>query len=246
MENTTSIVPEELPSQHDAAPTEAPALEGGRDMLIYATAFGGGARPDLSQLTDAVSPDGLFLPRVDGRVVIERWIEDKNPEGKTWFDTRTYLIVSIDQINGDLRLRDEDAGGYAMSNFKTAPKDRYTFKFPPKLGTKRANEVKKSKKRSARKGAKAPKVDWVDTAAKKEAAEARVSKPRRVYPECGGFLVLVKGERYFTKVTDLDVSGGLILGKPEGGKVTVTHPGTGLSESWSHFPKSAWEAAKGR
>lgn len=227
-------------------PTEAYAFGGGKDLLIFATALVQSEPPDISDLADAVSPAGEFIPRVDERVVIERWLE-QGKDDKVWFDTRTYLITDVDQTSGRLWMRDEDAGGSAMSNFKTAPKDRYTFKIPPKRGTPVAEEVQNMKKTSRRQrtskrvAGSSPSKSKVVTLKK----GVKLEKPRKVYNECGGHLVLFKGQRYFTGKSDLDTTKGLIV-LPNVGtmSVVVQDPHTGDKEIWKGLDKSEYNAMK--
>lgn len=229
---------EESTTQEALVEKEATAFGGGLDLLLYATALGGNDPPDISGFDDAVDTNNEFIPRVDERVVIERYIEHADGNTK-WFDTRTYIVSDIDQVTGNIRLWDEDAEGQAQSNFKTAPADRYKFKIPPKRGTAKAAEVKKSRKRKSSKRIAGSSVEW------NEGKKPKVNKPRRVYEECGGVLVMYKSNRYFSNNTDVDITKGVIItGEKNAFTASIQEVNGPARETWRLLPTDEWKKLK--
>lgn len=83
-------------------------------------------KPDISRLPDAIGPDGKPLFRVGEKIVIERRAGVLN--GNPYLDTRTYLVVRINDDNGNLELFDESTASSSLSNYIVGPKRGYVFK----------------------------------------------------------------------------------------------------------------------
>lgn len=83
-------------------------------------------KPDISRLPDAIGPDGKPLFRVGEKIVIER--RAGVLAGNPYLDTRTYLVVRINDDNGNLELFDESTASSSLSNYIVGPKRGYVFK----------------------------------------------------------------------------------------------------------------------
>lgn len=92
-------------------------------------------RPDISWLENAVvTVDGAVVPlfNVGDRIVIERYCHSLS--GSPWLDTQTYVVVSIDDDSGDVRLWNPDLKQHAASNFMTAIARGDVMKLAPTKG----------------------------------------------------------------------------------------------------------------
>lgn len=73
-------------------------------------------RPDLSNLPNAIGPDGYPLFVKGDRIVIER--RASFLAGNPYLDTRTYRVEAVDLDTGKVNLWDESLSQYATDNWK--------------------------------------------------------------------------------------------------------------------------------
>ena len=96
-------------------------------------------KPDISRLPNAIGPDGKPLFRIGEKIIIER--RSTVLAGNPYLDTRTYMVVNINNDNGTLDLFDEDLAQSALSNYITGLQKGYVFKLA------RGNQVATKRKR---------------------------------------------------------------------------------------------------
>lgn len=108
------------------------------------------AKPDISRLPDAIE-GGKLLLKPGERIVIERRVPFL--AGCPYLDTRTYLINSIDEAKGVLRLWDEAFQQWAMDNYVKGPSYGQVYKMA--LG--RSVTTKKKRGRPRKNPVEAPK-----------------------------------------------------------------------------------------
>lgn len=105
-------------------------------------------KPDISKLFPASElVDGELLPLfgVGDRIVIERHAHSL--PGNPWLDTQTYVVQSIDDETGVLRLWNPDLHQFAMGNYITGPARGDDYR----LAGDRRNPVGKRKRGRPRK-----------------------------------------------------------------------------------------------
>lgn len=108
------------------------------------------AKPDISRLPDAIA-GGKLLLKPGERIVIERRVPFL--DGCPYLDTRTYVIKSIDEATGVLRLWDESFQQWAMDNYAKGPSYGQVYKMA--LG--RSVTTKKKRGRPRKNPVEAPK-----------------------------------------------------------------------------------------
>ena len=170
-------------------------------------------KPYIDHLEDAII-DGEFMLQPGKSVIIERYASILS--NRPWLDTRSYLIVSINAVTGELRLKD-DVGQTCVSNYITGPQLGYRFKVP------------EGERALPRRNKAAPKVS------KAEKARVKAEKPdplRRVYSTKGVIHTRIKGVAYVpegpTKATDSDRLATKVIGT----KLIVKHLEAGWEETW--------------
>jgi hypothetical protein len=95
-------------------------------------------KPDISWLEDAVATleDGTVVPlfNVGDSIVIEQYATLL--KNRPWLDTQTYIVRSIDDETGIIKLWNPVLEQQAMNNFITGPKDGgCVFKLAPSRGS---------------------------------------------------------------------------------------------------------------
>lgn len=95
-------------------------------------------KPTIDSLDDAVERDEngklRFIVEPGQKVIIERMTMQAGDGQIRWLDTETYLVVSVDQDTGVLRLTNLSLRCAAMSNFITGLERGYRFKIPGRTG----------------------------------------------------------------------------------------------------------------
>lgn len=184
------------------------------------------SRPDIDHLDDAIAFNGqspMFLQQPGNRVIIERFSSCLS--GSPWLDTRSYIVVRVNQTSGDLKLLDEEMRHHASSNFIEGTKLGYRFKIPGR-GIKalpRKSTVEKQK------------IEKAEPKEKKTTADGE--KERRVYSTKGVIHTRIKGLAYVpqgeTKATD----GMRLLMSSVGKNLRVKNVEQNWEETW--FPNDA-------
>lgn len=90
-------------------------------------------RPYISHLPSAVRDDGTFIPGIGEKVVIEK-VSQLIKGISHWLDTSLYTVLSMDSSTGNLKLWNEDCGGFLKINYMRALEAGYSFRIPPKKG----------------------------------------------------------------------------------------------------------------
>lgn len=83
-------------------------------------------KPDISNLPNAIDVFGQPAFTVGDKIVIERYAHIL--PGQPYLDTKSYKVLEVDDVTGDMRLYDETLSQFAMENWK--------------IGTKRGNVYK--------------------------------------------------------------------------------------------------------
>lgn len=135
MEETTIIptaVQEALDESADETITSVVPDDGATESTDKRTQ----TRPDVSWLEPAmtnvegVGPLAMF--KEGDRIVIERFVTIKNTT--MWLDTQTYIVRTIDDDTGDLRLYNPDLHQYARGNFIVGPARGDNYYLAPERG----------------------------------------------------------------------------------------------------------------
>lgn len=108
------------------------------------------AKPDISRLPNAIE-GGKLLVKPGERIVIERRVPFL--DGCPYLDTRTYVLKSVDEVTGVLRLWDESFQQWGMDNFIKGPTYGQVYKMAvgrtvttkKKRGRPRKNPVEEPK-----------------------------------------------------------------------------------------------------
>lgn len=116
-------------------------------------------KPDISKLHLAyedVDGERLALFGAGDRIVIER--HASMLQGKPWLDTQTYVVQSVDDETGVLRLWNPDLHQFAMGNFITGPERGDDYR----LAGDRRNPIGKRKRGRPRKNPIVPEAVIAD------------------------------------------------------------------------------------
>jgi hypothetical protein len=126
VDTTAEAIEARLSSEIIVIPDALDPLQKELNAVLEAEAVSGSydsRKPDISHLAAATVTDesGLVLPLFDvnDRIVIER--HASMLDGRPWLDTQTYVVQSIDDETGDLRLWNPDLSQFALGNFRTGP-----------------------------------------------------------------------------------------------------------------------------
>lgn len=178
------------------------------------------SKPNIDHLDDAVveKDDKPTCKLTKGQLItIERYASVL--ANKPWLDTRTYMINSVNQETGELRLWDEELEHHASSNFITGRELGYRFKV------------------TASKRTFVPKVEpeASTTASSETPAKPAVSnegKERRVYSTKGVIHTRVKGVAFVPKGATKATDGMRLVTTMVGTNLKVKHV-DGWEETWS-------------
>ena len=122
----------ETPAPAQKAPPPRPDLDSPSDVIspeMTAELFGERKpvnKPDISRLRDALGPDGFPVFRAGDKIVIERYTSVL--AGNPYLDTRTYRVLEIDSVTGNLKLFDDSLQQFAGDNWKVGPKRGNVYK----------------------------------------------------------------------------------------------------------------------
>lgn len=108
------------------------------------------AKPDISRLPDAIVGGKLVL-KPGERIVIERRVPFL--DGCPYLDTRTYVLKSVDEVTGVIRLWDEAFQQWGMDNYIKGP----TYGQVYKAATGRTVTTKKKRGRPRKNPVEEPK-----------------------------------------------------------------------------------------
>lgn len=174
-------------------------------------------KPYIDHLEDAIIDiDGVpsFMVATHKKVIIERYASVL--ASRPWLDTRSYIIVAINQVTGDLKLLD-DMGQQCSSNYITGPTYGYRFKIP------------EGEKPLPRRNKAAPKVSQA------EKAKVKAEKPeplRRIYVSKNIIHTRIKGQAYVPSSATQAKDGDRLTTKLVKDKLQVKHPEAGWEETW--------------
>lgn len=194
------------------------------------------ARPNIDHLADAVeSRDGVafFIPTKGTRVIIERFATLLHD--RPWLDTKSYIVESVDQETGDIRLQDEEMRHASHSNFKTALELGYRLKLP---GAKeRGGSYVPSNKAPAPEPVIDDNGDVVAVAPKQPKAPKPTSSEtketeRRIYATRGVIHTRIKGVAYVPQGTSQAADGMRLLTQVDGTNIKVFGPDKAWEETW--------------
>lgn len=106
-------------------------------------------KPAIDHLPDAIVKNEMgtlvLLVKPGEKLIIERCASIL--AGKPWLDTKTYIVMSIDEATGAVALWDDDLHRYAGTNYVSGYKAGYRFK----MSTKAAVDIGKKKRGRPRK-----------------------------------------------------------------------------------------------
>lgn len=187
------------------------------------------SRPSIDHLLDAVvERDGKlhFLPEKGTRVIIERLATVLSH--KPWLDTKSYIVESVDQETGDIRLQDEEMHHASHSNFKTALELGYRLKLPG------------AKDNGSYVPRKAPPIVLEDepTSEKPKSSKPKSSSDvketeRRIYATRGVIHTRIKGLAYVPSGTTQASDGMRLVTIVEGTNIKVFGPDKAWEEVWT-------------
>lgn len=180
-------------------------------------------KPYIDHLEDAVvmKDDKPFFTQEKGtRVIIERVATVLS--GSPWLDTRSYIVQSVDQETGVLKLQDEEMRHASESNFITATAAGYRFKKPPGKGAPLPTKNKAAPK---------PAVTEAPTKPSKVASVSSKESERRVYSSRGIIHTRIKGIAYVPSSTTQAVDGMRLMMSLTSGGLKVRSV-DGWEENW--------------
>lgn len=90
-------------------------------------------RPDITHLSMAVDDTGVFIPGVGEKVVVEK-VSSPIKGISHWLDTSVYVIKEFDDETGNLKMWNEEFGGFLKINYIDALAAGYSFRLPPGRG----------------------------------------------------------------------------------------------------------------
>lgn len=178
-------------------------------------------RPDIDHLRDAVvEVDGKlqFVQPKGTRVIIERFATVLS--NRPWLDTRSYLVESVNQETGELKLQDEEMRHSSHSNFITASKLGYRFKVPETKGI------------YVSKAAKATKAQQKPEAAKPAKQATNNETERRIYSTKGQIHTRIKGIAYVPQGATQATDKMRLMTQHVGDNIKVRSVDGGWEEVW--------------